>query len=273
MEAAIEGAFSALTQAHHLMSFHQAGSDISRLNREAWRKPVRVHAWTYQVLQSAIDLHRHSAGLFDIAIVPILQRMGLLPRAHHDRPPSSGAPATSEAIELLPGSRVCFKHRTTTIDVGGIAKGFAVDCAIGVLRAHGMPVGLVNAGGDLAVFGPSPHPIYVRDPRDARYLLCRVDVSNAALASSGRRFDPLVSSRPLDSAVIDPRKRCPVRTVLGATVHAPSCMIADALTKVVMIAGLSAGALLDRYRAGAFLVGEDGRVMTRDLDVVTCLAA
>jgi FAD:protein FMN transferase len=262
-----------VAKVHDLMSFHLAESDVSRRNREAWFNPVRVHPWTYQVLLSAIDLHRHSAGLFDIAVAPISRRMGLLPHAHHDRPPSLDAPTTSGAIELLPGSRVCLKHRAATIDLGGIAKGFAVDCAIGVLREHGMPVGLVNAGGDLAVLGATSHPIHVRDPRDPRYLLCRVDLSNAALASSGRRLDPFVSSQPLDSAVIDPRKGHPARAVLGVTVRAPSCIIADALTKVVMIAGLSAGALLDRYRASAFLVGEDGRVMTRDPDGAMCLAA
>jgi thiamine biosynthesis lipoprotein len=273
MDAAIEAAFSAMAQIHNLMSFHEAGSDVWYLNNEASTHPVCVHPWTFQVLQTAIDLHQRSAGIFDIAVAPVLQGMGLLPRASAWRPPA-GNPPTAEAIELLPGRRVRFKHPDTRIDLGGIAKGYAVDRAIDVLRGHGMRVGLVNAGGDLAVFGPSPHLIHIRDPRNLRYLLCRADLRNAALASSGRRLDPLVSPHPLDSAVIDPRKCRPARTILGATVRAPSCMIADALTKVVMIAGRSAGALLDHYRAGAFFIAEDGRVhMTCDLDGAMCLAA
>jgi FAD:protein FMN transferase len=76
--------------------------------------------------------------------------------------------------ELLPGHRVRFQHPDTRIDLGGIAKGFAVDRAINVLREHAMPAGLLNAGGDLAVFEPNPNPVRIRDPRNPSRLLRRL---------------------------------------------------------------------------------------------------
>jgi thiamine biosynthesis lipoprotein len=78
-EAAIDRAFSAIATVHRLMSFHETGSDVSRLNREAASSAVSVHDWTYEVLEAAGDLHRRSGGIFDISVAPALQRLGLLP--------------------------------------------------------------------------------------------------------------------------------------------------------------------------------------------------
>ena len=273
MDAAIEAAFSAMAQAHNLMSFHEAGSDVWYLNSEASTHPVCVHPWTFQVLQTAIDLHRRSTGIFDIAVAPVLQEMGLLPRANAWRPPV-GNPPTTEAIELLPGRRVRFTHPDTTIDLGGIAKGFAVDRAIDILRDHDVSAALVSAGGDLAVLGSGPCSVDIRDPRDPSRLMCRVDLSNGAMASSASRFDPLQSTQATGSAIIDPHNRTRVRAISGATVRAPCCMLADALTKVVMIAGRSAGGLLDHHDAGALIALEDGGIdMTPDFAGILCLAA
>jgi thiamine biosynthesis lipoprotein len=273
MHASIEAAFVAIEKVESLMSFHAAASDVSRLNNAASMGSIRVHSWTFQILRTAIDLHHQSAGTFDIAVAPILQGMGLLP-AQPECPASAARDqATTAAIELLPGQRVRFRHPNTRIDLGGIAKGFAVDRAIDVLREHGIPAGLVNAGGDLAVFGEEPLPVHIRDPRDPSHLLGHLGLCNEALASSASRSDRLLTTATA-AAVIDPHTRKPARGVLGTSVRAASCMLADALTKVAMLAGPSATRLLDRYRAGALLVFADGRVhMTADLARAVGLAA
>jgi FAD:protein FMN transferase len=274
MNAAVEAAFGVLSEVHRLMSFQAADSDVSRLNAQAWLRPVRVHAWTFQVLRAAVALHRRSAGVFDITVAPILQEMGLLARPREQRQAAARDRATTAAIELLPGHRARFKQPDMRIDLGGIAKGFAVDRAIDVLREHGMPTGLVNAGGDLAVFGPNLNAVHIRDPRDPGRLLCRLGLRNEALASSGRQFDPFVSAQAIAAPVIiDPIARKPAHAALGASVRAPCCMLADALTKVVMLTGPPAAHLLDHYRAGALLVLADGAVhMTPDVASAVCLA-
>jgi thiamine biosynthesis lipoprotein len=274
MHAAIEAAFDAVAKVHALMSFHNAGSDVGRLNREAWSGPVAVHSWTFQVLEAAVDFYRRSAGAFDIAVAPLLQEFGLLPRGQTDGPSGIGKSAQAEAIELLPGRRIRFARPDVRIDLGGIAKGFAVDRAIEGLRDHGMPRGLVNAGGDLAAFGPHAETVDIRDPRDPSRLMLGLAIENQALASSGHRFDPLRSANTSGTATIDPRIGKPVQTIIAATVRAPTCMIADALTKVVMVEGASAGPLLEHCRAGALLILADGGVqMTEDLSDAVCLAA
>jgi thiamine biosynthesis lipoprotein len=274
VHAAIAAAFGAVAKVHELMSFHDSHSDVGRLNNDAGARAVSVHAWTYEVLEAAVDLHRRSTGVFDIAVASVLQDIDLLPRLQAGRSSNSGTLATAGAIELLPDHRVRFHHPDVSIDLGGIAKGFAVDRAIGVLRDHGMPRGLVNAGGDLALFGPASETIYIRDPRDPRRLMCGIAIDNQALASSGHYFDPSRSARISGSAIIDPCTRKPSPTIAAATVRAPSCLVADALTKVVVVAGPSATALLEHYRASALVVSAAGDVrMTQDLQSAVCLAA
>ena len=190
-ERAIDAAFEAIAKIHRLMSFHDGDSDVSRLNRDACKRPVVVDSWTYEVLEAALTMHRQSEGAFDITVAPVLQKFGLLPRHETDVGSSQAAAVTSEAIELLPGYRVRFHHPGVRIDLGGIAKGFAVDRAIDILQQHGQARGLVNAGGDLAAFGPLRETVHVRHPRFPNRILCQVAISNAALASSGYLFDPL----------------------------------------------------------------------------------
>jgi thiamine biosynthesis lipoprotein len=261
MHAAVDDAFAAVAIVHQLMSFHDAASDVSRVNRRAAAEAVRVHPWTYEVLEVAVDLHRRSDGVFDVAIAPELQALGLLPPPLDEMPRMTRS-GTAGAIELLADRHVRFAEPGVRIDLGGIAKGFAVDRAIGVLVGAGMIGGLVNAGGDLRSFGIDGHRVHLRDPRDPRRALGTITVNDVALATTGGRFDPFLEAGPRRSAVIDPRCREAVPAILGATVRAPSCVLADALTKVVMLAGERALTVLDQYAAGAMFSSPDGTLMT-----------
>ena len=263
-EDAIEQAFDAIARVHRLMSFHDPDSDVSRLNSKAASEAVTVDPWTYQVLAASIDFHRRSAGAFDIAVAPVLQQMGLLP--HHDREwhsPSADGQIIG-AIELLPGNSVRFQHSAIRIDLGGIAKGYAVDRAVETLKGLGMQRGLVNAGGDLAGFGPDSHVVDIRDPGSPDRILSRVAICDQALASTAGRFDPSQSLAVPGLAVIDPTTLRRVDTFLGATVRANSCMTADALTKIVMVASEASPSILQHYQAAAMLVHRDGAVRVTD---------
>ena len=272
-EAAIEAAFGAVETAHHLMSFHEAASDVSRLNREAHADAVVVHPWTCEVLATACELHGRSRGVFDIAVAPALQRMQLLPGAAGARD-GSMQHATTASLELLAGRVVRFRRPDLQIDLGGIAKGYAVDRAIEVLQSRGMAAAVVNAGGDLAAFGADAHTVHLRDPRHPDRMLATAKIANEALATSGLRFDPFQSAVPMTSAVIDPATQYPARGSHGATVRARSCMLADALTKVVMLACEESAAVLAHYGASALFITTDGDVrLTSDWQDAFGLAA
>src|SRR5580765_2083054 len=258
LHGAIGRAFETVAVVHRLMSFHERDSDVSRLNREAATRPVRVHPWTYEVLRLSSELYAASDGLFDIAVADTLQRLGLLPRFDDSVPqPVAHAKTPHSPVELLPRDCVRFTRAAVKIDLGGIAKGFAVDRALATLRACGVPQGLVNAGGDVAVFGLEAVAVHVRDPRRSGRMLLHVEIRDEAIASSANAFDR--PSETLGMAmIIDPRTRRPATAIHGATVRAPLCVLADALTKLVILAGQSAETLLAKYDASALLVSRTG---------------
>src|SRR5712672_3611120 len=132
LEVAVEEAFEAVARVHRLMSFHNPASDLSRLNREAGTNPVAVDAWTFEVLEIAVGLNRHSAGVFDINVAPALQALGLLPGANQHQVQDSASRRTEDAIELLPGFRVRFRQPCVKIDLWRSRQGFAVDRALDV---------------------------------------------------------------------------------------------------------------------------------------------
>jgi len=88
------------------------------------------------------------------------------------------ASSADDPIELLPGHRIRFRDRNVAIDLRGIAKGFAVDRALYALREHGLPQAMVNAGGDLAVFGAEPESVVIRHPLEPDQLVCQVQLAN-----------------------------------------------------------------------------------------------
>ena len=229
--AAIACAFAAVADVHRAMSFHEPASDVARLNRAGAGRCVRVAKVTYEVLALSRRIAAVSAGRFDPTIAAQQVARGLLPRsdAHGGADPA----ATWRDIELLDGNRVRLARRLS-IDLGGIAKGYAVDRAIDVLVAAGAKQACVNAGGDLRVAGPRAERVHLRS---AAGILsgASVEIMDAALATSVAAADPLAGARALrhfDGV----SRRAVARNGRLVSVAAPQCVIAVALTKVVLVA-------------------------------------
>src|SRR5215467_13495211 len=130
LERAVDAAFAVIERVHGLMSYHEPHSDVSRLNRANGGAPVVIHEWTVAVLKASIDLQHRSKGLFNIAVGAALERLGLLPSSNS----SAQAGGVGQcAVELLPRHCARLLVPGNAIDLGGIAKGFAVDQAAAVL--------------------------------------------------------------------------------------------------------------------------------------------
>jgi thiamine biosynthesis lipoprotein len=246
--AAIDAAFDAIAQVHALMSFQDAASDVSRLNRDAAQNPVQVHPHTHRVLVCAQQLAADSAGVFDISVAGQLCHWNLL------EPPQ--APVISDEaswrdIELLADGRVRFRQ-PLCVDLSGIAKGYAVDCAIAALQDAGINAACVNAGGDLRVTGADCERIALHGcGSDAAYAPV-LEIDNAAVASScGYPQRRLHQGRWLGPHLHGSRRE-PVDPGISASVIAPQCMLADALTKLVLADAAMAAALLGRHGALAY---------------------
>lgn len=243
LERALDAAQSALERVDALMSFHRADGELTRINRLAAQAPQPVDAWTHAVLRGALRFARASDGLFNVCIAPAMIELGLLPAV------GSASIATGDwrDIRMLSDRRVFFSS-PLLIDLGGIAKGFAVDVAIHALRRHGCAMGAVNAGGDLRRFGSTAETMFLR--RDDHLMPVAELRCGAIATSSGHRDADAGVPAPIGH-LIDPRTGRPWRGG-SVMVAAGSCMIADALTKVAALAGPACRPLLARFGAQAF---------------------
>jgi FAD:protein FMN transferase len=249
----IEAGFDAIARVNRLMSFHDPLSDVSRMNREAFPKGVSVHPWTWQVMRAAKRFAEESHGAFDIAVAPLLTKWNYLPDRSYQFSPT----ATSRDIFLRRHYEVFF-CRNLIVDLGGIAKGFAVDRAVGALKDNGVRAGIVNAGGDLRTFGPASQLIHLRHPTDPACVAGAVRLRERAMATSGIYFERRKHHGRYVSPLLDGSTGQSVRELISASVAAAECMVADALTKIVFALREEAAGLLARYRADALLLERDG---------------
>ncbi|MDE2084829.1 MAG: FAD:protein FMN transferase [Xanthomonadaceae bacterium] len=216
---AIEAAFAEIASVHRLMSFHAEDSDLARLRLAPAGAPVRVNARTYEVLEWSLRIAAVSDGAFDPTVAAALVERGVLPVPRSIFVPA--ACADWRDIELLGGERVRLR-KPLWLDLGGIAKGYAVDRAIAVLHAHGAIHACVDAGGDLRVAGARAERIAVRAADGGIFTALELSEGALATSTSGNAQHMQGASRHAITAGIT------------ASVAAATCMAADALTKVVL---------------------------------------
>ena len=248
----IADAFAAIADIHRLMSFHDPISDISRINQATVGESIRVAQETIEVISVAMMLNMASNGIFNIGIASCLIQWGLLPGSPNDLPAYVGTDTG-----LIVEDNLCVrKTRAVTIDVSGIAKGYAVDQAIRVLQRAGIQSACVNAGGDLRVIGTMPFTISVRDPATITSAAQQLTLTDAAMATSATYFSRREHGNQLVSALIDGRTGNAVANNVSVSIVSPTCMIADALTKIITVTGKSNHPLLRRFHAEAFIIEE-----------------
>jgi thiamine biosynthesis lipoprotein len=247
---AIEHAFAAMGEIHRLMSFQDAASDVSRMNRAAAARPVTVHRHTYRVLTWAAQIAQASAGIFDASVAGRLIEWGIL-----TAPPASCAAdpsATFRDIELLCGQQVRFR-RPLCIDLSGIAKGYAVDRAIAALSRSGIEQACVNAGGDLRILGEQAERVALRTAVPSADCLPMIEIEDGALAtSSGLVTRRRQGNRWVSSHVAGHTRRA-VDARTTVSVLASRCVVADALTKVVLADSARSAKVLGQFGAAAYI--------------------
>lgn len=225
-----------MTAVHRLMNRHDPASDIGRINAAPANVGIHVHPRTRFVLDTAASLYRDSDSAFDCT-------------RHAE---GDGGAQWNLCDEMVRKTGPC------TLDLGGIAKGYAVDCAIDAIRRFDTDHALVNAGGDMRHIGVAAVEVAVRDPAAPGEVALRCQLFNKALASS--TAGGLSAGTPGQSRIIGRLGEIPLHA--GASVLAPTCMLADALSKVVLAAGAPAHPLLARYGARTLLYRDglpDGR--------------
>ena len=275
--------FSAVSQVDHLMSVHRPDSDMTRLNQAAAGKWVRVDPLTLKVLKAANELWEITHGMFDIRTGTAANQYGGTPEQRPARGAASGVsikkdlslmfgPACGQGAAVpvcrpsgVPPLRFCAagvsKSGPWTFDLGGIAKGFAVDQAVECIQRLSSKFkisGSVNAGGDLRLWGNSPAPVAVRIDGVRCSWIKPIRASRFAMATSAVRR----TAGAAQASYRNFRSGRLLKRPHTATVVANRCLWADALTKVVLLGNKEMTArCLAFYEAQAVLYDGAARVI------------
>ena len=222
LASACTAAFAVIERIGHVMSAHRPDSDLGRLARAVPDTVLTLDSHTVAVLRAAKAWQRISGGAFDpVSAARMLAACGLRPAFAGCRDAVGGL----RGLTLIDATQV-HVAAPLRLDLGGIAKGYAVDVAIQTLREHGVASALVNAGGDLRAIGPRRWPIALRRRAVPLRGCAALHLQGAALATSelnwaGSEFVRCLRGRPNRD---HPRAR-------ALAIQAPDCMSADALTK------------------------------------------
>jgi thiamine biosynthesis lipoprotein len=235
-DASINAAFEEVRRIDRLMSLHRADSELSQLNEGKIRT---VSEDLCKVLAKAEEVSRLTEGSFDVTIRPLADAWGFIQKEYI-------VPTAAELAVTLPrvnyrlvqldpaACTVRFLREGVTIDLGGIAKGYAVDCAIEKLRSLGVTNAMVRAGGDLRVMGE--WEVQIEDP-NKRGKRTAVRLKDAAISTSGNYENYFKVDGKRYSHILDPRTGMPVEGVAACTVIAPTCMESDALATALFVYG------------------------------------
>jgi FAD:protein FMN transferase len=247
------------------LSRFRPDSELARLNAHPGR-PVPVGELLYRVLEAALRAARATGGVYDPTMAHQLARLGYdrsferVPASSPRRAPAGPGGGWRE-VRMDPAARLVTLPPGVGVDLGGIAKGMAVDAAVERLSAAGLGPVMVNAGGDLRVQGRPPGGgdwwIEIDGPRGR----LRVPLAAGALATSGiarRRWSQAGERR---HHLLDPRTGEPAWTGLwSVTAVAGSCAPAEVAAKVAFVLGRQPGTrFLDGQGLAGLFAGEDGR--------------
>jgi thiamine biosynthesis lipoprotein len=251
-----------------LMSTYIDTSEISQVNAAASERPVKIGAEMYGLIERALELSRRSGGAFDISY----ESVGYLYDFRARRRP---APEQIEralqavdyrAIELDPAqSTIRFLHAGMRINLGGIAKGYAVEHAAQWLRSRGVEHAVLNAGGDTRVIGDrrgQPWIVGIRHPRAESDVITRLPLIDEAISTSGdyERFFEEAGHRY--HHIIDPGTGRPTEELMSVTVIGPDAVLTDGLSTTLFVLGMDDGLeLIERYSEyEAIIVDRSGRL-------------
>jgi thiamine biosynthesis lipoprotein len=270
--AAIDEAFAAMAEVDRLMSNYRADSELSTMNRLAARQAVTVSDPMISVLTAARQVSERCGGAFDVTISPLVGLWGFYSKQPH-------LPTSGELSRLRPlidyrhvlidpaQQTVRFAREGVAVDLGGIAKGFAVELAANVLRRHGLS-GSIDAGGNQYLIGrPLDKLVWsvgVKNPDVRDQLLGVIETGETSVSTSAEYANFVTIGGRAYGHILDPRTLQPSSASLSATVLSRDGTLADAVSTAAFVLGPTAGLkLIDSFDGMTGLIAyrqQDGRI-------------
>jgi thiamine biosynthesis lipoprotein len=236
-------------------------SDVYRINHNAGIKPVQVSEDTLLMLEKSQSLAEMSNGGFDVTIGPLMDLWGFGQEQYHlpdaDELQSAMALVAYKRLQINKQDKTVFlPEKGMSIDLGGIAKGYATDQAIKKLRQMGIKSALINAGGNVYALGSKPDgsawSTGIRDPRNDNGIIAVVKVKDTAVVSSGDYERYFMKDGIRYHHILDSYTGKPARQLIATTVVGPQATEADMLSTTLFVLGSRSGADLLKNKLTAY---------------------
>jgi thiamine biosynthesis lipoprotein len=271
-QRAMEAVIAEMRRTDELMSTYKPESQLSQVNAHAFERPVPVDEEIIDVVERSLELSKLSGGAFDVTYASVGYLYDF--RAHQ-------RPTDEQIAEALPGvdyrqvrvdraaSTIRFLREGVRIDLGGIAKGYAVDRSIEHLRALGIQHAMVNAGGDTRLLGDrrgKPWIVGIRDPRNEGRVVTRLPLADEAISTSGDYERYFEEDGVRYHHILVPGTGRSAREVRSATVLGADATTTDGLSTTVFVLGVERGMQLIGRLPGieAVVVDAQGRIYYSD---------
>jgi FAD:protein FMN transferase len=267
-DAAAAAVIGEMHRIDRTMSPHKPDSELSRINRDAGHHAVRLSDEMATLIGRAMQFSHLSGGAFDITYAAVGQlydyRAGIRPS--DEAIEKARAAVGWRHLALEPRARTLrFTRPGMRIDLGGFAKGHAVDHAAAILRRHGIAHAHVAAGGDSRVIGSRqgrPWTIAIRDPRRAGEVVAVLPLEDTSISTSGDYERYFERNGERCHHIVDPTTGRSPSSVRSVTVLAPDGLMTEALSKSVFVLGIERGLALVESQPGAdaVVVDAEGRL-------------
>jgi thiamine biosynthesis lipoprotein len=272
-ENAIENAFQEIARLEKLTNFHSTDSEVTQINKSAGISRVKVSPDVLDVLNKALNVSENSGGAFDITIGPLISLYDFRKKI---RPAESSIEKNIPLVNYkelsIDGNKteVFLRKKGMLIDLGGIAKGYAADKAVEVLKKNGIGSGIVAVAGDIKTFGHkpdgSPWKIGIRHPRAKEGeddIMATIELSDMAISTSGdyERFFFLEGIRY--HHILSPKTGHPARECRSVTVITKEGASADAFATGIFVLGPEEGMqVLKKMGFEGIIVDREGNLHT-----------
>jgi len=272
---AIKAVMDEMARIDQSMSPYIESSELYQVNQNAATKPLAISTELYQLIAKSLAVSEMTNGVFDISFASV----GFDYDYRNKRKPSKqqlaeNLPAINyHWIKLLPQSQIKFAHYNVKIDLGGIAKGHAVDNAIAILRNLGIQHASVTAGGDTRLLGDKrgrPWVVAIKDPRKETGSVVKLPLENVAISTSGdyeRYF--IAEDGTRYHHILNPKTGDSAREVQSVTIIANDSTTADALSTSVFVLGVKDGlSLIESLPNISAIIIDNNRKMHYSADLI-----
>lgn len=252
---------------NQLMSPYIASSELSILNREAANRPVKVSIELYQLLQQAKKISQLSNGAFDITFASVGFYYDYRTRKKPDAALLQQARqyVNYQSIQLLPDNQIRFSQPGVKIDLGGIAKGYAVERGVALLAKNGINHAQLTAGGDSRLLGDKrgkPWLVGIKHPRQEEQYAAHLPLENSAISTSGDYERYFIEDGVRYHHILDPKTGQSASGLYSVSVLGGDTTQTDALSTTLFVLGLQQGmALIERIEGYEAIFIDSNRQM------------